>query len=167
MNWKIVIAIILTGGIGYAAWRYFNKQQKLLEDYSVSLVSLNVFKWTKGEAVINFIIRLQNKSDIEATLQQFYADVYVNEILAGNVASAAKETAIPARGYSDIHAQLTFSPEIVLKNAVDIVIGIINQKDIAYRLKGYVRLSSGFVPVSIPFETSGTLKDFISVPKTI
>lgn len=163
MNWKPIIlttSLLAVGGIGYAAYRYVVKQKDLLNQYSADLINIGFVSMTADQWVISFTIRLNNKSDIEATMEKMYADIYLNNVYVGYVINDTPAL-IPAKGTSDIKLQATFAPKVILKNLIDIVTQILQVKDVSYRLNGYVKLKSGFVPVSVPFDESGKLSDFI------
>ncbi len=163
MKWKpiIITASLLTiGGISYAAYRYLKKEKNLVEDYKAELIAIAFVSMTKDEWIIKFIVRLTNKSDIEATLKEAYADIYLNDTNIGYVIND-EPIIIPAKGPGDIKLQVTVAPKILLKNAVDILTMSATLKDIGYRMKGYIKIQSGFVPVEVPFDESGKLSDFI------
>lgn len=165
MTWKPIIltaSVLAVGGIGYAAFRYFNKQKALLLDYSIEPIDIKLSKRTPEQWVVDFTVRLTNKSAIDATLSRLYADIYINDVNIGYVTDTST-VAIPAKGTADIKLQLSFAPKAIIGNAVDLLLGILTAKNMTYRLKGYVKLSSGFIPVpEIPFDETGSIKDFIT-----
>lgn len=161
MNWKPVIAITVLGGLGYALYRYVAKQKKLLLDYDIKPIGVSIVPGsTLDVAKVNVTLRLFNKAAIEATINKLYTDVYLNDVNVGYVENNNK-VVIPARGYSDIQLQATFSIKLILKNITQLGLGSMSLKDTRYRLKGWANVSSGgFIGVTIPFDSSGSLKDF-------
>ena len=160
MNWKPVIVITVLAGAGYGLYRYFKKQQKLLDEYTAKPIAFSIVKWTNDEAIVNFTIRLTNKSDLEATINKIYSDVYLNEIYVGQV-NDTNSNIVPARGISDIKASFTFSPKVILANIVDLALGSLQLRNMNYRLKGYVIAKSNIIQVSVPFEDKGKLSDLL------
>ena len=159
-NWKVITALVLTGGIGYAAYRYFMKQKQLLEDYAVKPISFSFLKTTATETIIVFVLRITNKSDIEATMSRMYADAYLHNLKVGELVSVSPAI-IPAKGTADIKLQLTFNPKQISEDLVPVLVGIIVTRSLDYRLKGFVKLKTGFIPVSVPFDESGNIKDLV------
>jgi LEA14-like dessication related protein len=158
-NWKTITAIaLLIASAGGLLW-YYRRQKKLLLDYDRKLIGLKIVQLSADKTVINFIIRFTNKSDIEATINRMYSDLYVNDVYVGYL-SDTRPMIIPAKGYSDIEAQISFSPILVLKNILTILLSSASLSTIRYKLKGYASIKSGLVSVSVPFEYEGTLKDF-------
>lgn len=174
MKWRpiiITLAALTVAGVGYAAYAYYRKEKSLLYQYKTSLAGFNIISKTKDLWKVDLIIRFTNMTDIEATLKQMYTDIYLNSTYVG-FGSSDKATIIPARkvdpltqqpigGTADIIIHLEFSPSIVFGNGVDILLGTIASKDLPWKLKGYAKLSSGFVALSIPFDIDGTLADFL------
>jgi LEA14-like dessication related protein len=157
MNLKPVIALGLMGGLGYLAWRFYSRQKQLLEQYEVRPLGVKVIKWKPDVATVEFTVRITNKAAIEATVTSMYADVYLMDQFMGNLENSGG-VVIPAHGSSDAKMQITFAPQQVLKNAVSAIGVLLQTKDIPYRLKGYAKIKSSFIAVSVPFDYKGNLK---------
>lgn len=163
MKWRPVIitgVILGMGGIAYAGYRYFIKEKNLLSDYKIEPIAFQFIKTTPDQWVVAFTLRFTNKSAIEATIKKVFTNIYIKDVFIGYVVND-NPVIIPGNGSSDIKLQFSFSPAIVLQNAVDLILGAITTKDISYRVEGYVDLQSGFVPVEVPFDNSGKLSDFL------
>lgn len=154
------LAVLTVGGISYAAYRYFSKEKKLLDEYEIKPIAFKIITADQDNVVVDFTMRFTNKSSIEATLKRLYSDIYLNEVFIGIVIND-NAALIPAKGSGDIKLRVSFNPKVILKNIVDLLLISVALKDVAYRMKGYVELQSGFVPISVPFEDSGKLSDFL------
>lgn len=162
MKWKPIImtaAALAVTGIGYAGYRYYKREKDLLGEYEVKPIAFSIGNLTADNVVINFTLRLTNKSNIEAVMKEISSDIYLNDVFLGYVVNDTPAN-IPAKGTADIRMHVSFNPKLILKNILDLVLLSAQLKDVKYRLKGYVKLQSGFVPVDVPFEDSGKLSDF-------
>lgn len=157
---KKFLAILVLLGIGGASWAYVQRQRKLLANYKKQVVGVQVLKVSLDEIIMNFTMRFTNTSDIEATITKLYTDVYINNVYVGYT-SSTDQALIPAQGNADIKFQINFSPQLILKNILNIVLSSASITQMPYRLKGYARIKSGFIPLSLPFEYAGTLNDLI------
>lgn len=157
MKWKPLVALALLSGGGYAAYRYFKRQAGLLQQYQIEPIGASVVTATKDLLVMDFVLRLTNKSAIEATITQMYADVFLNNTLAGSVASQGS-VLVPAKGQSDVRVRLSAQNAEILKGIVSLITVIATIGDVPYRLKGYANIKSSFVTVSVPFDADGMLK---------
>lgn len=163
MNWKavgIIAAILVTGGIGYAAYRYVKKQQALAMDYGINLIAVRFLKMTKDEWIIRLTVRFKNKSSIEAILQTFYSDIFIRDKKVSDI-SIVTPKPIPAKGSADIDFEISVLPKKIFGDAVGILMGLIIKKDLPYRMKGNAEIKSAFVTIPVEFDESGTLKDFL------
>ncbi len=155
-----VLAVVAIGGVGYAAYRFYKRQADLLYDYEIKPSSFELISATPDKVDIKFTMRFTNKSSIEATIKELSTDIYLNDIFIGYVVNDT-QAVIPAKGTSDIKLQASFSPALVFKNLVDMLLISASLKDVKYKLTGYAKLQSAFIPLSIPFENSGKLSEFL------
>ncbi len=161
MSAKKIIVATIAGGLLYAAWRFYKKQAKLLEEYTIKPIGAKFLKLSLDVATIEFTVRITNKSAIEATVIQMYSDVYLNGQLVGFINNSGKAL-IPGNGTSDIKMILTITPKEILKNIVASIGSSVQSRDILYRMKGYAKIKSSFLTVSVPFDYNGSLKkDFL------
>lgn len=168
----ITASLVTIAGISTAGYLYYLKQKKLVKDYDVTLQGFKIISKTAALWVVDLTIRFFNTTDIQATIKKMYSDVYLNNIYVGFGTNKEATTVIPGRtidpttkqpqpGIADIIIELTFAPKDVFGNAVDIILGTLAKKDVPWRLKGYVDLSSSFVSSSVTFDVNGTLADFL------
>jgi LEA14-like dessication related protein len=170
VNWRRVISLgLLTGlaGGGYALYRYFTKQSELLKDYKVDLTGIKFSNVSQELITMDISFRITNKSSIEATVEQLYADVYLNDAYVGNIVSGAFP--IPAKGTSDdIKFSFSFAGKGILKSIVGIFFSLITTHDVPYKIKGSAKLKSLFISFNLPFEYTGFLKsDMLGAATTV
>lgn len=161
---KVILGLTVIGGIGYAAYRYVQRQQKLIEQYEIKPIYFQILNWTQGLITLAITLRFSNKSNIEATIQELSVDIYVQNVFVGKV-TQIKNTLIPAKGQSDVQLQLTAAPKELLKNAVSIFTTALSKKDITYRINGNAKIKSSFIAINIPIDYTGSVKaDLFSAP---
>jgi LEA14-like dessication related protein len=148
------------GIIGYALYRYYKKQIDFLKDYEYKVTGLRVVSLTSDNASFDVDTRITNISNVEAKVTEIYLDLYVNNALVGNI-NEVKDILVKANGFSDFSFRISFNPKIVLKNIINIVTLSVALKDVVVNLKGYIKVKSGIISTSIPFEYSTTLKEHL------
>ena len=155
----IILTILGLGiaGLGYAAFRFYKRQQALLQQYEIKPIGAKILLLTASLVKIEFTLRFTNKSKIEATISSLYADLYVNTIYAGNITNA-DAVVIPAEGFNDFKMAASLAPAELLKNITNTATTLFQSKDIPYRLKGYAKIKSSFVALSVPFDYNGSIK---------
>lgn len=160
---KLYIGLGIAGlaGIGYALYRYFKIQTDLLMNYEYKIIGVGVKKLSLNEVTLDFKMRFFSKSDIEAEIKKVYLEVFLEGVSAGYI-SENKKFIIPAKGSSDIDLQYSFNPQTALGGIVQIIAGGLKKKDIAFRIKGYVDVKSGFVSTAVPVDYSSTIKNYLS-----
>lgn len=165
---KILIASLglIVAGSGYAVYRYFKKQAQLIEDYDIEPVGAKIIRWDQaaGIGIIEFTIRITNKSAIEATIKELYSDLYLGNQYVGYMSNTGSML-VPGKGTADAKITITIATKQILKDFANILSVFISTKDLQYRIKGYVKLKSSFISVSVPFdEVRSIKKDFLPVP---
>jgi hypothetical protein len=156
-------ALLIASGvgiIGYALYRYYKKQIDFLKDYEYKVTGLRLVTLTSDNASFDVDTRITNISNVEAKVTEIYLDLYVNNALVGNI-NEVKDILVKANGSSDFSFRISFNPKIVLKNIINIVTLSVALKDVVVNLKGYIKVKSGIITTSIPFEYSTTLKEHL------
>lgn len=156
-------ALLIASGvgiIGYALYRYYRKQIDFLKDYQYKVTGLRIVNLTSDNASFDVNTRITNISNVEAKVTEIYLDLYVNGALVGNI-NEVKDILVKANGSSDFSFRISFNPKIVLKNIINIVTLSVALKDVVVNLKGYIKVKSGLLSTSIPFEYNTTLKEHL------
>lgn len=160
MNWKYIIVPVLIGSAaygGYRLYKYYGQQKELLQDYEVSLIGLRFSSLSEGLITGDLKLRIKNKSDVEATVEEVFTAVYLNGEYMGNVKSSS-QFVIPAKGVNDISLNFSLAGKELLKNIVSSILAALTTKDIGYKLEGYAKMKSSFVTVSVPFNYAGNVR---------
>ncbi len=148
---KVILGVSGVGLIAYALYNYAKKQEALLEQYSWKLVGIHILKLTTKEVALNLTIRFTSVSDLEAEISKVYLDMLANGSDVGYITETAPFI-LPANGSTDVNLTITFIPKDILKNAIDIALGIINNKAFTLSGIGYAEIKSGFVRLTLPVQ---------------
>jgi LEA14-like dessication related protein len=160
---KGVKALLIASGvgiIGYAIYRYYKKQVDLLANYTYKVVGVKIVSLTTDNVILDVNTRITNNSNVSATVTEIYLDAYLNGETVANI-NEVKDIFVKANGSSDFSFRLAISPKMVLGNIVNIVTLSAATKDLFLNLKGYVKIKSGFLSISLPFEYQNNIKSLI------
>lgn len=157
---KTLLFIGGIGALGYALYKYFKIQTDLLKNFEYKIVGIKIKKITKTELPFDLKIRFISKSSIDAKVSRIYLDVFVEGSNVGYV-SENKEFLIPSNGSSDIDLAFSFNPQVILKNLSNIILSGLGKKDLAFGLKGFANVKSGFISTTIPIDYQTTIKDYL------
>jgi LEA14-like dessication related protein len=157
---KALLVLSGVGIIGIAIYRYYKKQADLLQNYTYQVVGLKVISITTENLAFDITTRITNNSNVSATVTEIYLDSYVNGQNVANI-NEVKDIYVKANGSSDFTFRLNISPKLVLGNIINIVTLSTSTKDLFLNLDGYVKIKSGFVNVSLPFQYQNNLKSVI------
>ena len=133
-------------------------QIDFLKDYQYKVTGLKLVNLSTDNVSFDVSTRITNISNVEAKVTEIYLDIYVNNALVGNI-NEVKDILVKANGFSDFSFRIAFNPKIVLNNIINIVTLSVALKDVVVNLKGYIKVKSGFISTSIPFEYNTTLKE--------
>jgi LEA14-like dessication related protein len=161
---KGIKALLIASGlgiIGYALFRYYKKQVDFIKDFDYKVIGIRVASVTADNIALDITARIINNSNVEATVKEMFLDFFINGSKVGNI-TEVKDVRVRGNGYSDFSFRFAFNPKIVLGNLVNIVTLTIGTKDVIFDIQGYVRVESGFVKATIPFEYSNNLKSIIN-----
>ena len=157
---KTVSLLAGLGIIGYAIYRYYQKQVDFLKDITYQITGIKIREFTKKKVSLDISAVIFNASNVEATVSQMYLDVIINGIKVGNV-NEVKEILVKPKQSTIIQFNFSFDPSLIAKNIVDLVTLSVAAKDIVLDIKGYIRVKSGFLSSALPFEYRNNLKSFI------
>jgi LEA14-like dessication related protein len=161
MNKLKPIALVAgLGLIGFAIYRYYQRQLKFLEDITYKVIGLQIKKFTFQSVSLDITTQIFNASNIEATVKEMYLDAYINGVKVGNV-NEVKDILILPQKSSIVTFNFTFDPRIIGKNIVDIITGSLASKDLVFDVKGYMKVKSGFLTLPLPFEYRNNLKSVL------
>jgi LEA14-like dessication related protein len=157
---KPTLIVTGLGVIGYSLYRYYQKQLNFLSNIQYSLVGLKILNVTKEQVTLEITQRVFNASNVEAKVSEMYLDLFLNNIKVGNIDESTNILILPGKS-TDVSYKLTFDPQLILKNIVNLVSLTISLKDMVIRAEGYVKVHSGFIYTTLPFTYSNNLKSIL------
>lgn len=160
---KNIRPILIFGGlsvIGIALYRYYKKQIDFLKDITYQVIGFKVVSISLDKVSLDIKARIFNASNVEATVKEMYLDVFINRVKVGNV-NEVKDILIMPTKSTDISFNFSFSPKLIGLNIVELISSSVNSKDLILRLEGYVKMKSGFLSASLPFEYENNLKSYL------
>lgn len=160
---KNIRPILVFGGlavIGVALYRYYKKQVDFLKDITYQVIGFKVVSISLDKVSLDIKARIFNASNVEATVKEMYLDVLINGVKVGNVNEVKNIPILPSKT-SDISFNFSFSPKLIGLNIVELVSSSVNSKDLILKLEGYVKMNSGFISASLPFEYENNLKSYL------
>lgn len=157
---KTLLFVGGAGILGYALYRYFKVQSKLLLQYDYKIAGIKVKKFTLNELSIDLSIKFISKSDIEAKINKIFLNIFLEGKKVGFI-TETKEFVIPARGSSIVPLLISINPQLVFRNITDIALGIGRARDVRFGLDGFADIKSGFISTTIPIKYETTLKEYL------
>jgi LEA14-like dessication related protein len=148
--------------IGFGLYRFYKMQVDFLKNIEYKITSIKIKTMTKQLLSIDVSMRLFNYSNIDATVKEIFLDFYINGNKVGNI-QESKDLIIKASGQTDVGFTFNVNPSLVLTNIANIVNMSIALKDATVEAKGYVKLESGMLRSTLPFEYKTTFKEYFNV----
>lgn len=155
---------LVVGGLGvifYALYRYYNQQVSFLKDITYQVKGLRVKSFKKNAVSLDITAQIYNASNVEAVVKEIYLDAFVNGIKVGNVNEVKDIQILPSQS-SIISFNFTFNPTIIGKNIVDLISLSVAAKDINFQLNGFIKVKSGFLTATLPFQYQNNLKSILN-----
>lgn len=162
---KLLKPILFVGGgglIAYAIYQYYLNQKKFIEQIKYKFVGLKIVEVSKENITLDITISLYNGSDIKATAKEMYLDVMLNDIVVGNI-NEVKDIVINSKKSTNFTYRFSFSPQIILKNIVDLISFSIQAKNLNFDVKGYVNIDFGIYKTTLPFTYHDNLKNILKL----
>jgi LEA14-like dessication related protein len=160
---KTIRALLVLSGvgiIGYAVYRYYAKQIEFLNNFTYKVIGIKAKSIKADNITLEINTRITNNSNVEAKVTEIFLDAFLNKVAVGNI-TEVKDIYVKANGSSDFSFNFSFNPKIVLGNLINIVTLSVGIKDVIFAVDGYVRVESGFIKTTIPFEYENNLKSLI------
>ena len=132
------------GIIGYALFNYYQKQLNFLKNIQYSLKGIKIVNITKDQVTLEITQSVYNSSNVNAQVTDMYLDLYLNGIKVGNIDESKDILLLPNKS-TNVSYNITFDPQLILKNIVNLVSLAIALKDMQIRAEGYVKVKSGFI----------------------
>jgi hypothetical protein len=84
----------------------------------------------------------------------------VNGVRVGNINEVKDIRILPLKS-SNVTFNFSFSPALIGKNVAEILTATLGVKDIILDIKGFLKVRSAFIGVTVPFEYQNNLKTLI------
>jgi LEA14-like dessication related protein len=157
---KTVSLVAGIGLIGYALYKYYQKQIDFIKDITYQVTGVKIREFSKQKVSLDISAVIFNASNVEAKVTQMYLDVFINGVKVGNV-NEIKDILILPKQSTIVQFNFSFDPSLIAKNIVDLVTLSVAAKDIIFDIKGYIRVKSGFLSTALPFEYRNNLKSYL------
>jgi LEA14-like dessication related protein len=154
---------VILGGAGliaFAIYKFYSTQFKLLKNIEYNLKNVKLNKITKDLISIDIIMKVNNYSNINATIKEMFLDLYINDVKVGNV-QETKDILIKSGGQTDISFTFNVLPALILTNITQLLNVSLALKDAKVVATGYARMESGIIRAVVPFEYKTTIKEYL------
>jgi LEA14-like dessication related protein len=153
--WVYVLLGFLVLG-GAASIYYYERQIRLLADLNYQVIAFNLVQTTAAAWTVNLTLRISSKSNIEATVEAFTVDCYVNGALLGTV-QPIEPFLIPANGFSDASLQVSVNPQVLTGDLISLLLSAGATNNFSVNLVGDVTVKEVFIEYDIPFNYATNL----------
>ena len=138
--------VLIGGGIaaigsflGYYLWKEYNLVKNW--DFFVNKITLKDF--STASSTLMLTIRIVNVSDVEATIANLNASVYINNVFMGTIFQP-DSMVIPSQGYNLLYLNVQLDNSNVLNNFAAIGAQGVDAPVVIHTV-GTLRISSGFL----------------------
>lgn len=155
--------VFIAGGvgiIGYALYRYYLKQIDFVKDIQYQITGVNVISIDASRVSLEIISKIYNASNVNATVEQMFLEVKMNGIKVGEI-NEIKDIDIMPSKFSTVSFVFNFSPRLIGQNLLNLITLTIGAKDIILDITGFVKVRSGGIRASVPFEYRNNLYSLI------
>jgi len=157
---KPALIISGLGVIGYALFRYYNKQIDFVKDIQYTISGLKIVNIAKEDVTLEIFLKVYNASNVEAKVTEIFLDVMMNGTKVGSINESSEFTIMPTKT-TEVSYKFSFNPSLVIKNIVNILTLTVALKDVVIVADGYMKVKSGFLSTTIPFTYQNTLKNLL------
>jgi LEA14-like dessication related protein len=161
---KFIVATSIIGGItlfGYAIYRYIKVQADLLKNFSYQIMDFGIQQFDLQLIKGTLSVLFKSDADVEIVVKSFIVNFYVNGVPAGYIEDTS-EFIVPAHNQTIIPFAYTLDPQVLLANVIGIIDQSIQTGDEIFEVKGFAKVKSGFITVSLPIEYKTTLKEIMA-----
>lgn len=156
-------ALLILGGVGllgFGLWRYFKKQAEILKEFTWKIAGFKIIRFNANELAVDLTFLFSSSADVEATINKLYLDLYLDGKNVGFV-NEVKKFIIPAKGSTNIPIHVSVNPQAIFKNIIDLTLGAYKNKDLKFRLNGYVNVKSGIISTTIPVDYETSIQQYL------
>lgn len=154
--------LILSGAsiIGYALYNFYKNQIAFVKNIDYKISKIKILKLDRQLLSIELTFRLFNYSNIDAEVNEIFLDFFINENKVGNI-QESKTIMIKASGQTDVSFVFNIQPTLVFMNLANILNTTAAIRDAKIKARGYVRVKSGMLSTTVPYEYNTTMKEYL------
>ena len=82
---KKLLLFLGVGGLAYGVYNFYAKQVELLNYLSYKIVGIKIINTTVENIDLEVLLEIQNNSEINLTITDYYFDVFINGIAVGKI----------------------------------------------------------------------------------
>lgn len=157
---KALLILGSVGLLGFGLWKYFKKQAEILKDFTWKISGFKIIRFNANELAVDITILFSSSADVEATINKLYLDLYLDGKNVGFV-NEVRKFIIPAHGSTNIPIHVSVNPQAIFKNIIDLTLGVFKNKDLKFKLSGYVNIKSGILSTTIPVEYETSIQQYL------
>jgi len=157
---KALLILGSVGLLGFGLWRYFKKQAEILKDFTWKIAGFKIIRFNINELAVDVTFLFSSSADVEATINKLYLDLYLDGKNVGFL-NEVRKFIIPANGSTNIPIHLSVNPQSIFKNIIDLTLGAYKNKDLKFKLSGYVNIKSGILSTTIPVEYETSIQQYL------
>lgn len=157
---RTILILSGAGMIGYAIYNFYKKQISFVKNIDYRINKIKVLKIDRQLLSIELTFRILNYSNIDAEVSEIFLDFFINDNKAGNI-QESKTIIIKASGQTDVSFVFNIQPTLVFMNLANILNMSAAIKDAKIKAQGYVRLKSGMLSTTVPYEYNTTMKEYL------
>ena len=157
---KALLILGSVGLLGFGLYRYFKNQADILKKFTWKISGFKIIRFNANELAIDLTFLFSSSADIEATINKLYLDLYLDGKNVGFI-TESKKFIIPAKGSTNIPLHISVSPQTIIKNLIDLTLGAYKNKDLRFKLSGYVNVKSGILSTTIPVEYETSIQQYL------
>jgi LEA14-like dessication related protein len=157
---RTILILSGAGMIGYALYSFYKNQIKFVKNIDYKINKIKILKLDRQLLSIELTFRLFNYSNIDAEVNEIFLDFFINDNKVGNI-QESKNIIIKASGQTDVSFVFNIQPTLVFMNLASILNTTAAIKDAKIKAQGYVRVKSGFLSTTVPYEYNVTMREYL------
>ena len=153
---KLKTGMILLGGgvITYSLYEYIQRQRRYLEQITFESQGIFVTNLQKDNVTISVKLKVNNPSDIEATVKAVDLNLYFEGNYIGR-ALLDTPVVIPAgingvANFNIVPITIMIDPSLIKANGLSILGSIVGTRSISLSVTGNMTVSANFITKTIP-----------------
>jgi LEA14-like dessication related protein len=157
---KLIIISSIVALVGGGIY-FYARQLSLLQNFTYDFLGIHIESLTQDRVEATLTMRIHSSATLQAKITDLDLDFLIGDKKLGKI-QGFSPIIIPARGFSDISLNISFSPSQIGQNAYDLLNLMVQQKDIPLSFQGSASVESAFLKVELPISYNTTLRNYFS-----